>query len=64
MAATTPLTAATDLQDPAAQAVFAKFKEQLVAEGLLKGVTNAIGDDVTTGVEDDATLGYKTFLGQ
>lgn len=58
MAATTPLTAATDLQDPAAQAVFQKFKEQIAAEGLLTGDSNASGDDVTTGVDDDATIGY------
>ena len=52
------LTAATDLEDPQAKAVFNKFKEQIAAEGLLKTDANAVGDDVTTGIEDDGALGY------
>lgn len=54
----TKLTAASDPQLPEAKAVFSQFKQQVSAEGLLHDETDAIGEDVTTGISDDGALGY------
>lgn len=61
---TTPavqLTAATDIETPAAQAVFQQLKEQVAKEGLLTKDAEFVGVDERTGIEDDGALGSVLF---